>query len=51
MNGTVLPKYPYKAGRRIAGHVLVTKFNPIRGPYDLVSLTIKSVLRFFVFKF
>ncbi|CAL1529969.1 unnamed protein product [Lymnaea stagnalis] len=43
-NGTVLPKYPYKAGRRISGRVLVTKFNALRGPYDLVFLSDDGIL-------
>uniref|UniRef100_A0A0B7AVA1 DEX1 C-terminal domain-containing protein n=1 Tax=Arion vulgaris TaxID=1028688 RepID=A0A0B7AVA1_9EUPU len=38
-NGSVLTNYPFKTGRRIAGHVLVTRFNALRGPVDLVFLS------------
>ncbi|CAG5126243.1 unnamed protein product [Candidula unifasciata] len=43
-NGTLVPNYPFKTGRRIAGHVLVTKFNAVRGPVDLVFLSEDGVL-------
>ncbi|BFZ24522.1 hypothetical protein BsWGS_27561 [Bradybaena similaris] len=43
-NGTLIANYPFKTGRRIAGHVLVTKFNAIRGPVDLVFLSEDGVL-------
>ncbi|KAH9495922.1 hypothetical protein Btru_013685 [Bulinus truncatus] len=44
MNGTVLPKYPFKAGRRIAGNVLVTKFSVIKDSNDLIFLSDDGIL-------
>ncbi|KAK0053028.1 protein DEFECTIVE IN EXINE FORMATION 1 [Biomphalaria pfeifferi] len=44
VNGTILPHYPFKAGRRIVGHVLVTKFNVIKNANDLVFLSDDGIL-------
>lgn len=44
VTGQVVPKYPYKASKGISGNVLVTKFNRIRGPYDLVFLSDDGIL-------
>ncbi|KAK3731897.1 hypothetical protein RRG08_043232 [Elysia crispata] len=44
ITGAVIPNYPYKASKGISGNVLVTKFNMIHGPYDLVFLSDDGVL-------
>ncbi|GFS20390.1 protein DEFECTIVE IN EXINE FORMATION 1-like [Elysia marginata] len=44
VTGGVLPKYPYHASKGISGNVLITKFNRIRGPYDLVFLSDDGIL-------
>ncbi|RUS73497.1 hypothetical protein EGW08_018737 [Elysia chlorotica] len=44
VTGGLIPNYPYKASKGISGNVLVTKFNMIRGPYDLANDGILHIL-------
>ncbi|XP_005093156.1 protein DEFECTIVE IN EXINE FORMATION 1 [Aplysia californica] len=44
LDGSVLPNYPFKTGKRINGNVLVTKFNLLTGPFDLVFVSDDGLL-------